>query len=111
MAAVDAVLLDLDDTICVYEQSADEVLSVAFDEVCVDPFFNGEEYIARLDEFVDAGETIEPIREACFAAFAEEAGRDPAVGRAVADAYAVEPEPEPHHVVDSMHDVAEEPWK
>lgn len=90
MTAVDAVLFDLDDTICAYEQSADDVLSVAFDEVGVEPFFTGEEYIARFDEFLDAGETIEPIREACFAAFAEEAGREPAVGRAVADAYAAE---------------------
>jgi putative hydrolase of the HAD superfamily len=90
MTVVDAVLFDLDDTICVYERSADEVLSVAFDEAGVDPFFSGEEYIARFEEFVDADETIEPIREACFAAFAEESGLDSAVGRDVARAYAVE---------------------
>lgn len=89
-ATVEAVLLDLDDTICVYERSAAEVLSAAFDAVGVAPFFAADEYLARFDEFVDAGGAIGPIREACFATFAEEAGRDPAVGRAVADAYATE---------------------
>jgi len=90
MTGVNAVLFDLDDTICVYERSADEVLSVAFDEVGVEPFFTGEEYVARFEEFVDAGETVEPITEACFAAFAGASGLDSAVGRDVARAYAAE---------------------
>jgi len=90
MSGVDAVLFDLDRTICVYERSADEVLSVAFEDAGVDPFFSGEEYVARFEEFVDAGGTIRPVREACFAAFAEESGLDPSVGRDVADAFAAE---------------------
>jgi hypothetical protein len=49
MTAVDAVLFDLDHTICVYERSADDVLSVAFDEAGVQAFFSGEEYAARID--------------------------------------------------------------
>jgi len=108
---VDAVLFDLDDTLCVYERSADEVLSVAFEAVGVDPFFTGEEYVARFEEFTDAGEEIEAIREASFAAFAEEAGRDPAIGRAIAEVYederdgrAVEFTPGAEAALDSLDD-------
>lgn len=90
---VEAVLFDLDDTLCRYEQSADEVLSDAFDAVGVDPFFDGEEYTSRFEEFLDAGTEIAAIREASFATFAEEAGRDPALGRRVADAYAQRRDP------------------
>jgi len=84
---VEAVLFDLDETLCVYEQSADEVLAAAFDAVGVQPFFDGDDYVARFDEFLDAGEEIVEIRRACFVAFAEEAGYDPALGHDVAAAY------------------------
>jgi putative hydrolase of the HAD superfamily len=90
---VDAVLFDLDDTLCVYEQTADEVLTGAFDAVGVDPFFDGDEYVARFDEFLDAGEEIAEIRRACFAAFAEEAGHDDTLGHEVAAAYAERRDP------------------
>jgi FMN phosphatase YigB (HAD superfamily) len=90
---VEAVLFDLDDTLCVYEQTADEVLAAAFDAVGVEPFFDGDEYVARFDEFLDAGEEIAEIRRASFAAFAEEAGYDPALGRDIATAYAERRDP------------------
>jgi len=88
--AVDTVLFDLDDTICRYERSADEVLSVAFDRVGVEPFFTGREYVDRFDEFATEGAVIDEIRADCFATFAAEADRDPAVGREIAAAYAAE---------------------
>lgn len=90
MSDVEAVLLDLDDTICVYRQSVAEVLTVAFESAGVEPFFDAAEYRDRFGEFADAGEDVREIRRAAFATFAREAGRDPGVGRAVADAYADE---------------------
>lgn len=90
MTEVQGVLFDLDDTICRYRRSADEVLAVAFDRAGVDPFFEGREYVERFDEFADAGATIEAVRSAAFAEFARESGVDPDLGRAVAEAYAAE---------------------
>jgi len=90
MKPVEAVLFDLDDTLCVYERSADEVLAAAFQAVGVDRLFDGAEYIDRFEEFTDAGDEVADIRAACFAALAEEAGHDPAVGRQVAAAYGAE---------------------
>jgi len=84
---VEAILFDLDDTLCVYEQTADEVLTAAFDAVGVAPFFDGDEYVARFDEFLDAGEEVAEIRRACFTAFAEKAGYERALGREIAAAY------------------------
>jgi putative hydrolase of the HAD superfamily len=90
---VEAVLFDLDDTLCVYEQTAEEVLADAFEAVGVEPFFDGEEYVTRFDEFVDAGETVAEIRRACFAAFAEETGHNRETGRDLAAAYAKRRDP------------------
>jgi HAD superfamily hydrolase (TIGR01549 family) len=91
--SVEAVLFDLDDTICAYEQTADEVLADAFEAVGVEPFFDGDEYVARFDEFVDAGETVAEVRRVAFAAFAEEAGHGPETGHEVAGAYAERRDP------------------
>lgn len=87
---VDAVLFDLDDTLCVYQRSPDEVLSAAFETLDVAPFFDGADYVARFDEFLHAGDDIHAIREACFASFAEDEGHDPTVGHDLAAAYAAE---------------------
>jgi len=84
---VDAVLFDLDDTICTYRRSADDILDIAFERVGVEPIFDAEEYIARLDEFAESGDDIRDTRRASFAGFAEEAGHDRAVGREIADIY------------------------
>ena len=84
---VDAVLFDLDDTICTYRRSNDDILDIAFDRVGVDPFFDGEAYVARFDEFAEAGDDIRDMRRAAFTAFAEEAGHDPAVGAEIAEIY------------------------
>jgi putative hydrolase of the HAD superfamily len=84
---VDAVLFDLDDTICTYRRSADDILELAFERVGVDAFFDAEEYVSRLDEFAESGDDIRDVRRASFVGFAEEAGHDPAVGGEIADIY------------------------
>jgi len=78
----------------------------------VDAFFDGDEYVARFDEFADAGETVAEIRRVAFAAFAEEPGHDPGLGHDLASGYAdrfetvvhggidapYKPDPEPFHL-------------
>jgi len=85
-----AVLFDLDDTLCAYRRGGGELLSLAFDDVGVDPLFTVADYHAVYPEFVDETEGIRDLRRACFAALAEDVGRDPEVGRAVAAAFADE---------------------
>jgi putative hydrolase of the HAD superfamily len=84
---VEAVLFDLDDTICTYERSADDILALAFERVGVDPFFDGAEYVGRLGEFADAGDDIRGTRRAAFGTFAAEAGHGETVGEEIADIY------------------------
>jgi putative hydrolase of the HAD superfamily len=84
----EAVLFDVDDTLCTYRRSADAVLDEAFEAVGVERFFGQDEYHDRYPEFVDATDGIDDLRRACFAAIAADAGRDPDLGRAVADAFA-----------------------
>jgi len=90
MTAVDAVLFDLDDTLCEYRRSGAELLALAFDDVGVDPFFEAGEYYARYEEFLRQTDDVVELRRECFAAIADDRGRDPDLGRAVADAYAAE---------------------
>ena len=90
MTAVDAVLFDLDDTLCEYRRSGEELLAAAFDDVGVDRFFEASEYYAHYEEFMQRTDSMVDLRRECFAAIAEDRGRDPEVGRAVADAYAAE---------------------
>jgi FMN phosphatase YigB (HAD superfamily) len=87
---VDAVLFDLDDTLCEYHRGGDELLSSAFEDVGVEPFFTVEDYHARYSAFVSDTEDIRELRAECFAAIARDRGRDPEVGRAVADAFSTE---------------------
>lgn len=87
---VEAVLFDIDDTLCEYRRPGREVLAAAFEDVGVEPFFDIETYESRYGEFVDATDTVEDLRVACFAAIAADSGRDPDLGRAVARAYADE---------------------
>jgi putative hydrolase of the HAD superfamily len=85
--SVDAVLFDLDDTLCRYNRTADDILAVAFDRLDVDPFFDATEYVERLGEFAESGDDIRDTRRKSFGAFAVEAGHDRSVGEAVADIY------------------------
>ncbi|MFB6298672.1 MAG: HAD family hydrolase [Halobacteriales archaeon] len=87
---VEAVLFDLDDTLCTYDRPGSELLPIAFERAGVEPFFTVEEYHRRYGEFVEDAETTTALREQCFATIAQERGVDPADGRAVARAYAAE---------------------
>jgi len=87
---VDTVLFDLDGTVCEYERSPGDVLGAAFDRAGVEPFFDVTAYYDRFGAFVDESEDIVALRRNCFVDIADERGRDPAVGRAVADAFASE---------------------
>lgn len=85
---MDAVLFDLDDTLCAYRRHGREVLAGAFETAGFDPLFAIEDYYAVFDEYAGTADTIDAQREACFEALADEADADPAVGRAVARAFA-----------------------
>ncbi|MFB6073333.1 MAG: HAD family hydrolase [Halobacterium sp.] len=86
---VDAVCLDLDDTLVAYERSVADVLDLAFDAAGVDPCFTAADYRGTYGDYADA-DTVDELRRACFADLAADAGRDPESGRAVADAFAAE---------------------
>jgi putative hydrolase of the HAD superfamily len=88
--SVDAVLFDLDDTLCEYERSGEELLSTAYERVGVEPIFPVEAYYGRYEAYADDSDGIRDLRERCFADLARERGHDPEVGRAVARAYADE---------------------
>jgi putative hydrolase of the HAD superfamily len=87
---MEAVLFDLDDTLCRYRRSGRTVLATAFEILGIDPFFAIEDYYAVFDEHAETADTMAGQREACFEALAAAADRDPAVGRAVAEAYDAE---------------------
>ena len=84
----DAVFLDLDGTLCEYRRSREELLAAAFEELGVDPFFTVGQYREKLFMQVVTDETRAERRELAFAELAEEADRDPAVGRRLAALYA-----------------------
>ncbi|WP_276298873.1 HAD family hydrolase [Halorussus lipolyticus] len=90
LADVDAVLFDLDGTLVEYERSPGELLSLAFESAGYDPFFDVDEYFARFEDHLAPGVSIREGRANCFAAIADDCGRDPKEGRAVADAFAAE---------------------
>lgn len=87
---VDAVLLDLDDTICEYRRPGADILAHAFETVGVEPLFTVREYVARYEDLVDDSVPMETLRERCFADLAAERGHDPALGRELARVYAAE---------------------
>jgi putative hydrolase of the HAD superfamily len=89
-APVEAVLFDIDGTLVEYERTPGDLLPLAFEAAGVDPFFDAADYEARYGEFAEESEDVQDLRERCFADIARENGRDPEVGRAVAQAYAAE---------------------
>lgn len=90
LADAGGITFDLDDTLVSYRRSPGEVLAAAFDAVGVDPVFPVDAYYDRFAEFNDRTDSMTELRAACFAALCEERGRDPDLGRAVADAFADE---------------------
>lgn len=84
---VEAVLFDLDDTLCSFVQSSEALLAETFEAVGVEPFFTLSEYQARYSDYLDPDGTVEELRANCFAELAAERGRDPSVGRDLAATY------------------------
>lgn len=105
---VEAVLFDLDDTLCTFVQSSAELLAESFDAVDVAPFFELSEYQARYSDYVAESDTVEALRANCFADLAAERGHDRETGRALAAAYSelrdytVEPLPGAAEVVEAL---------
>lgn len=87
MAGTEAVLFDLDDTLCTYRETADDILPRCFEQADVEPFFTPAEYYEAFVHYLGDVESIQALRRRCFADFAREQGLDPAAGRAVASAY------------------------
>ena len=85
-----AVLFDLDDTLLRYRRSSGTLLRESFDAVGVDPVFPVEAYYDQFRRFADRTDSVAELRQECFAALCAERGRDPDLGRRVADAYAAE---------------------
>jgi FMN phosphatase YigB (HAD superfamily) len=89
--SVEAVLFDIDGTLCEYRRDGSELLELTFETLDVDPFFDLGDYYERFGDAIEAGnDTIDEIREYCFADIARDSGRDPEVGRELADVYALE---------------------
>ena len=61
--AFDAVLFDIDGTICEYDRPGTELLPIAFSQAGVEPFFTADEYLELYPEFVTRGADVRSIRE------------------------------------------------
>lgn len=90
VAPLRAVLFDLDGTLCRYRRSPGEVLAVAFEREGLDPLFAVDEYVEAFDRLAGEADGVADLRERCFAALVGERGRDPAVGRSLAQTFADE---------------------
>lgn len=85
---VSTVLFDLDETLCDYTRSSAELLELAFEAASVDPCFDVGDYHEIAERYKDEAESKAERRARSFADLAESAGRERAVGRAVAAEYA-----------------------
>lgn len=90
MADYDAVLLDLDGTLCEYVRTKTDLLAAAFGEIGVEPPFSAGDYVERVDLYADRADSMAERRRLCFAELAEECGHEPEIGREAADRYAQE---------------------
>lgn len=88
--AFDAVLFDIDGTICEYDRPGTELLPIAFSQAGVEPFFTADEYLELYPEFVTRGADVRSIREQIFMHFAAERKQNPAIGKEIAEVYARE---------------------
>lgn len=88
---VDAVLFDLDDTLCEYRRTSGELLRESFEAVGVEPFFDVTAYYDAYETVVnddDEHDGMRELRELCFAALADEHGYPEDVACAMADHFA-----------------------
>lgn len=85
---VTTVLFDLDDTLCEYRRTTDEVLAVAFETVGIEPFFKAADWHAVIPKITAVDDRDFRLR--CFTAIAEAQGYDPAHVESLAVAYGEE---------------------
>ncbi|WP_323675431.1 HAD family hydrolase [Halorubellus sp. PRR65] len=89
--AVDAVLFDLDDTLCEYQRTSGELLRESFAAVGVEPFFDVAEYYDAYERVVnddDEHDGMRELRELCFADLADEYGYSRDLAYEMADHFA-----------------------
>ncbi|NHN41478.1 HAD family hydrolase [Halorubellus sp. JP-L1] len=89
--AVDAVLFDLDDTLCEYRRTSADLLRASFEAVGVEPFFDVQEYYDAYERVVnddDEHDGMRELREICFANLADEYGRSRDLAYEMADHFA-----------------------
>lgn len=107
-APVDAVIFDIDGTICEYDRTTADLLPLAFERANVEQFFTYREYVDRYEAFLDESDNVAEHRERCFVDIAIEKDRDPDLARAVADAYAAERDHSRVHWLDGAREVLEQ---
>lgn len=86
MTDFDAVLFDLDATLCVSDQNEEALIADAFDRVSVEQYCTLDDIIAAVDG-IPIAETSHEFYEFCFAAAAREAGVEEHHASALATAY------------------------
>lgn len=91
--SIEAVLWDLDDTICRYPETTADRLADAFEAADVPPFFTAGEFERWIPRVVARNQL--DLRERCFTAIAREKGVDPDLARKVAAAFE---DPDPRDV-------------
>lgn len=84
---MDAVLFDLDGTLCTYRESGQAVIDRAFEAVGVEPCFSLADYHRRWDRHIGESDGLRDLRRRCFTALVEAAGHDPELGVALEAAY------------------------
>jgi putative hydrolase of the HAD superfamily len=86
-ATLDAILFDLDDTICEYSRGCGAILADAFDDVGLDDPFTEQEYREVYPTYVDETDGVDELRTACFSHLLDANGYDPSHGAEIAQAY------------------------
>lgn len=85
MCDIETVLFDLDETLCTFPKSRDDVLEEAFNRAGVDPFFDADDFERVIPQV--HGKSAYDLRRKCFEQLATERDRPLSSARAVADAY------------------------
>lgn len=93
MADHTAVLFDLDDTLCEYGRSRDEMLRIMFDRAGADRLFSADDFERWIDNV--HGKSPLDLREKCFLGLADERGFDEDLAYELAAKY---PERDPANV-------------
>jgi putative hydrolase of the HAD superfamily len=84
---VDAVLFDLDGTLCTYRVSGQAVIEGAFEAIGVEPCFSVADYHRVWDRDIGESDDLRDLRLRCFSDLVEAAGHDPELGVELEAAY------------------------